>query len=123
MQQFNFEYLIKKYSTEFVIVTHSDGDYDEYGERQAGIETKTTLTGAIISHRQSKIFKSEGTLTEQDRALYMLSPLDKSLQGAKVIYEGQKYSISSELQNANFTGVYAYLLKFVSPFSEVKQND
>lgn len=116
MQYFNFNYLIEKYKTTFTVKIPSTGHYDDYGDWQAGTPQKLTLTGAIISHRESKVFKSEGTLTEQDRALYMLEPLTFALQGAKVIHDGKLYTISSALQNAAFTGVYAYTLKYVSVF-------
>ncbi len=122
MQYMNFEYLIRKYSREFTAVTYSEDGYNESGDLVKGGRIETTLNGAILSHRQSKLFRSEGTLTEQDRVLYMLTPLASALKGAEIIYKGNKYSIASELENADFTGVYAYSLKFVSVFNEVKQN-
>ena len=116
MQYFDFEYLIEKYSTEFTVSVPSAGEYDDSGDWVEGTPSKVTLTGAIISHRQSKIFKSQGALTEQDRALYMLNPLDKALHGAKLYYEDKEYRIGDMLENAAFTGVYAYTLKYVSTF-------
>ena len=121
-QFFNFARLIIKYSTTFTVtIPNSSGGYDDSGDYQAMKGKKIELTGAIISHRQSKIFKSDGSLTEQDRALYMLEPLDKSLQGATLKHDGNLYRIESELENAVFTGVYSYMLKFVSVFNEVAE--
>lgn len=113
---FDFSYLIEKYKTTFTVKIPSAGAYDDAGDWQEGKPQELTLTGAIISHRENKVFKSEGTLTEQDRALYMLEPITFALQGAEVIHDGKKYSIASALQNAAFTGVYAYTLKYVSVF-------
>lgn len=116
MAYFDFGYLIKKYSTSFVLEIPGKGDYDEKGDWKKGTPTKKDLTGAIIAHRESKMYKSDGTLTAQDRALYMLEPLTDALQGAKVIHGGKVYSINSTLENAPYTGVYAYTLKYVSVF-------
>lgn len=116
MAYFDFSYLIEKYATSFTLKVPNKGKYDEKGDFKPGVPTEKTLNGAIISHRENKVFKSEGTLTAQDRALYMLEPLTDALQGAEVIHDGKVYSISSSLQNAAFTGVYAYTLKYVSVF-------
>ena len=59
------------------------------------------MNGAIISHQQSKIFKAGGTITAQDKALYMLEPLEKALQGAEITHKGKRYSVGSELENAD----------------------
>lgn len=114
--EFDFSYLINKYATDFTVEIPPEGGYNDAGEWEAGAATKKTLSGAIISHRESKIFRSEGTLTGQDRALYMLEPLEKSLHGAKVIHDDKIYSIGDLLENSEFTGVWAYTLKYVSAF-------
>ena len=117
MAEFDFTYLIEKYSSDFVAeIPSEDGKWNDVGDYVEIEPTKITLHGAIISHRQSKIFKSGGTITEKDMALYMLKPLQNSLHGAKITYEGKCYSIGSELENSKFTGVWAYNLTFVSAF-------
>lgn len=115
---FNFENLIRKYSTTFTAIISGEGGYNSSGVWEAGEEKEVTLQGAIINHRLNKVFRSEGTITEQDRALYMLEPLEKSLQGAKVVYEGNVYRIGDMLENSEFTGVWNYNLKFVSAFNK-----
>ncbi len=122
MAEFDFTYLIKKYSSDFVAEIPSEGYYDDMGEYVQGATATETLRGAIISHRQSKIFKSGGAITEKDMALYMLEPLKNSLQGAKITYEGKRYSIGGLLENSKFTGVWAYNLKFVSAFDKEGEN-
>lgn len=118
MQYYNFKRLIEKYSTRFTVFLPNGGEYDDSGDFVANKDTKRKLTGAIISHRQVKIFKSSGSLTEQDRALYMLTPLDDALKGAILIHEGKQYRIGDLLENAAFTGVYSYTLKYISVFDK-----
>lgn len=115
---YNFQRLINKYKSEFKSITLSKGHYDECGDFVKGEETEIVLYGAIIKHRDSKIFNSNGTLTAEDRRLFTTEPIDKALQGSKVIYEGNVYSIMDSGENAKFTGVYSYTLKYNSAFKE-----
>lgn len=118
MQYFNFNNLIAKYESTFKAVLPSEGYYDESGEFVKG-ETKTEeLTGAIISFKESKLFRSEGTLTTNDKRLFMLTSLGEILDGIKVIYDGRQYTVEESTDNAKFTGVYAYILRYVSAFKE-----
>ena len=120
---FDFERIVEKYSKEFIAEIPSEGGrFDDLGDYIGGEPKKVTMHGAIISHRESKVFKSGGTITQKDKALYMLKPLNKSLEGAKVIDEGKCYSIGSELENSEFTGVWAYNLQFVSAFDKEGEN-
>lgn len=116
MQQFHFERLINKYSTDFIVEIPNKGEYNDAGDWVDGTPKKVVRRGAIINHRENRVFRSEGTLTAQDRALYMLRPIDLPLEGAKVIHKGKIYSISDGLQNAEFTNVWNYTLKYVSVF-------
>lgn len=115
-QYFDFTPLIQQHETTFVVITHKDGGYDDAGDWQDGQETRTEYTGAIIAHKESKVFRSEGKITTQDRRLFMQQPLPQALMGAKVVYDGDLYMIESEHQNAEFTGVYSYFLRYVSAF-------
>ena len=115
-QYFDFSGLIRDYSNKFVVITHKDGGYDEAGDWQDGQETRTKYTGAIIAFKESKVFRSEGKITSQDRRLFMQQPLPAALMGAEVVYTGRKYMIESEHENAEFTGVYSYFLRYVSAF-------
>ena len=117
-QYFDFSGLIKDYSNKFTVITREKGGYDDAGDWQDGQEKRQDFTGAIIAFRESKVFRSEGKITAQDRRLHMLSPLPHALIGAEVIYQGKKYMIESETENAEFTGVYSYLLKYVSAFGK-----
>lgn len=118
MAYFDFSRLIGKYSREFTAITHTKGSYDNKGKYQEGGKTKQKLEGAIIGFKESKIFRSSGTLTAKDKHLLMLEPISDALKGAEIIFEGEKFNIDAETENAEFTGVYAYVLKYVSAFDE-----
>lgn len=118
MAYFNFARLIEKYNCNFTAVIPSEGHYDDSGDWVKGGATEKQMTGAIIGFKESKIFRSEGTLTAKDKHLFMLQPFENALKGATVIYKGNKYNVEAETENADFTGVYAYVLKFVSAFDE-----
>lgn len=116
MQYFNFSRLINKYMTDFTAITFSEGYYNDSGDFVKGEKTETTLQGAIINYKESTVRRSEGTLTAQDKRLFMLKPLEQALKGAKVIHDGKTYSIEDCGENAMFSGVYAYTLKYCSAF-------
>lgn len=115
-QYFDFSGLILDYSNTFTAITHTGGGYDEAGDWQDGAETRTEYKGAIIAFKESKVFRSEGKITRQDRRLFMQQPLPQALVGAEVVYNGHKYMVESEHENAEFTGVYSYFLRHVSAF-------
>lgn len=122
MQYFDFSRLIEKYKTEFKLLVPTEGYYDKTGSFVKGKVTEQTHYGAIIGLTQSKIFRSSGTLTGRDLHLFMTKKLDSALEGATVIHKGKQYRVQSEDENADFTGVYAYVLKYVDSFSEVKES-
>lgn len=115
-QYFDFSSLIDDYSSDFTVVTHTGSGYDDAGDWQEGAEQKLALTGAIIAFKESKVLRSEGAITSKDKRLFMQQALPDALLGAVVLHGGQKYRIDSELENAEFTGVWSYLLRWVSAF-------
>lgn len=115
---FNFSRLINKYSSEFKAITLANGYYNDSGDWVKGDETETTVMGAIISFTEDKIYRSSGTLTSNDRRLFTLEPINEALKGSKVIFDGKVYSIEQSRENAKFTGVWAYTLKYVSAFNK-----
>ena len=118
MQLYNFTRLIDKYKSQFTAITLTEGYFDDLGDFVKGEETETTIYGAVIAFKESKVHRSEGTITTKDRRLFVTQPIDKALQGSKAIYEGNVYSIEDESENAKFTGVYAYTLKYCSAFKD-----
>lgn len=123
MAYFNFTRLVKKYSSEFTAITLLTGYFDDSGDWVDAETKEVTLQGAIIKHRDSKIYKSNGALTAKDRALFLLEPISDKLMGSQVVYENDVYSIEDNLENAKFTGVYKYTLKYVSAFKKKLQGD
>ena len=115
-QYFDFFNLIHDYINSFVVITNAEAGYNDSGDWVEGQETRTEYMGAIIAFRESKVFRSDGAITAKDRRLFMQQKLPDALIGAKVEYLGQKYMIESELENAEFTGVYSYMLRWVSAF-------
>lgn len=118
-QYFDFSSLIDDYSTDFTVITHTDSGYDAAGDWQEGTEQKLTLTGAIIAFKENKVLRSDGAITSKDKRLFMQQALPDALLGAVVLHAGQTYRIESELENAEFTGVWSYLLRWVSAFDSV----
>ena len=114
-QYFDFSSLISDFSNTFTVVTRSN-DYNDAGVWEGNQQTRTEHTGAVIAFRESKVFRPEGGITAKDRRLFMQQRLPQALIGAEVEYQGQKYMIESELENAEFTGVYSYMLRWVSAF-------
>lgn len=115
-QYFDFSGLIDDYSSLFEVITHAEGSYNDAGDWIEGAEERIMMRGAIIAYTENKVLRSEGAITTKDRKLHMLEKLPDALMGALVLFSGRKYRIASELENAEFTGVYSYLLKAVSTF-------
>ncbi len=117
MRHYNFDSLIDKYTVDFTIVNAGDGYYDDLGEWRCGETVKTEKRGAVIGISESKLYRSDGVLTEKDKQLYMKETLG-TIDKAHIIYNGNKYKVEQEPNegNAQFTGVFSYLLKWVSAF-------
>ncbi len=118
MSYFDFSGLIEKYTTDFTVVSETKGGYDDSGEYVKGKKAEQQMSGAIIAYSEDKVYRSEGTLTKQDRVLIMQEPVDEALLGAIVLYKGRQYRIEDNLENAEYTGVYQYTLKYVSAFNK-----
>ena len=123
MQYFDFSSLIEQYSVDLKVLGESKGAYDDSGEYVAGEKTEYIFHGAIVAFSENKVYRSEGQLTSQDKLLIMREPIDRALHGAKVIHDNRQYRIESELENAGFTGVYQYTLKYVSAFDKEQYYD
>ncbi len=121
MAYYDFSRLIKKYSRDFILITPAQGYYSETGEWIAEKAAEQTMTGAIIGFKESRMLRSEGTLTAMDKRLFVQTPLPDALQGSFAVFDNKKYTISEETQNAGFTGFWSYTLKYVSAFGRMKQ--
>lgn len=110
---FDFYDLINKYSTVFKAVVASESSYNDSGEYLCTKEEKE-LKGAIIGISDSKLYQSAGTLTNKDKYLFMFEELP--LNDTEIIYKNNRYRVEEQVENAEFTGVYQYTLKYVSAF-------
>ncbi|MBS5724947.1 MAG: hypothetical protein KHW59_04095 [Clostridiales bacterium] len=117
-QYFHFERLIQKYQSLFEALTFTEGYYNESGDFISNTPIKTELQGAIINFAENRVYRSEGTLSAQDKRLFLLEPLEEALRTSQVVHDGKVYSITDCTENAVFTGVYMYTLKYVSAFKE-----
>lgn len=123
MQYFNFDRLIQKYKSSLALEIVTEGGYDDNGDYVKTSSSQLTVEGAVLSLKDSKIYRSNGTLTAKDKVLYMLEPISNSLEGSTVIYENNVYRIEDCEENFKFTGVCAYTLKYVSAFKEQTADD
>ena len=122
MQYFNFRRLVQKYSRPFVCEIKSSGYYDDLGELGARTLRRFETDGAIMSLSSSKLYHSDGAYTAKDKSLYMLTPINDALLDAEIIFNGNVYKVESDTgcDEAEYTGVYSYVLKWVSVFEEGK---
>lgn len=119
---YNFKRLLSKYGTTVTLKVPATGSYDKSGRFVQGKPESYELQGAVIGLTKSKIYRSEGTLTQRDKYFFCEKEIDKALEGAYVLHNNKKYNIASEEENAEFTGVYMYILKYVSVFEEEDEN-
>lgn len=115
MRYFNFDSLVEKYSNDFYVVIENEGAY-ESGEYVKGERSILEMRGAILEYSEYNLLRSTGTLTNADRVLLMLYPIERALENAKVYHSGKVYGIKNSSENAEFTGVWQYDLKFISAF-------
>ena len=118
MQYFNFGRLVQKYSRPFVCEIKTTGCYDDLGECYAPTLKHYETEGAVMSVSSSKRYHSDGAYTIKDKNLYMLSPIDGALLNAEIIFNNNVYRIENDTgcDDAEYTGVYSYVLKWVSVF-------
>lgn len=112
---FDFYDFINKYSTVFKAIMTSEGGYNNVGEYSCTKEEKE-FTGAIIGISDGKIYRSAGTLKDKDKYLFMFEELP--LNDTEIIYKNSRYKVEKQVENAEFTGIYQYTLKYVSAFNE-----
>lgn len=122
MQYFNFQRLIRKYMREMKLIIYSKGEYNNSGDYVKGEKQEVSIYGAVISFKESKIHRSEGNLTQKDKRLFTLEPIDNALKGSQMVFGSDLYNIEdSNTENAVFTGVYAYTLKYNSAIKEDRE--
>lgn len=123
MTYFNFERLINKYGMEFTVIPAAGGEY-KGGVWEANKSEEYSAFGAVMSLSQNKLYQLGGTMTAQDRYLYMTEALKSPLDGTKIKADNNIYNVESNRDNGKeqFTGVYVYVLKWVSAFDKSKRD-
>lgn len=112
---YDFNRLIEKYSTQFQFKGTSGGNYigGIFIPAEVGL---AQMMGAIVPIKAQKIYQSGGTLTSKDKQLFSSAQLAGSLDGAKIIYKGNSFSIEQDTDYSDYSDIYVYLLKWVSAF-------
>lgn len=113
---FDFSSLISDFSNPFTVIKCGNGRWDFKGDWVGESGENLQFKGAIIGFSERKVLRSEGTITTKDKHLFMQEPIPEALIGSKARYRGQEYVIESETENAEFTGVYSYVLRWCSAF-------
>ena len=111
---FNFTDLINKYIQPFTLVINTKKGFNNLGEAVYKTKKKE-LQGAILGLGDSKLYLSAGTLSSSDKLLFMFEELP--VQAGAVIFKGNSYKLEKQIENAEYTGVYQYTLKYISAFN------
>lgn len=111
---FDFTDLIEKYSVSYTLIIPQKGGYVD-GYYQAGAEERKEMEGAIVPYKESRIYQSGGSLTQEDRELYSMARLEFE-KNLVVEHKGKKYKVESETDYSDYADVYVYALKRVSAF-------
>ncbi|MGA4517205.1 hypothetical protein ACPA0F_07945 [Solibacillus silvestris] len=120
MTLYNFKRLIQRYSTAFTVQSSTDCFYDDdTGEYVPGTTENKVLQGAIIPANSilmsdKSSYQSGGRLTESDRLLFSLVPLELK---TKIQHKGKTYHVEEEDDYSDFADFYHYTLKAVSAFN------
>lgn len=115
MSLYRFKRLIEKYSNTFTVQKVSEGFYDdETGEYVPGTTEDLVLEGMIAPMKASQIYNSGGRLTEADRVLYVLEPMEYKTE---IQYKGMTYSVETAEDYSDFADFHYYILKAVSAFN------
>lgn len=117
---YDFTDLIERHSFPFELVSHTGGAYVG-GKWQSGLETISERIGAIIPLTERKIYQSGGTYSTKDRHLYMITPIEESLEGAQVRYKGNVYNIEEDRDFSDYSETYVYVLRWVSAFDRPQE--
>lgn len=119
---FDFDRLIRKYSTDCLLVCGADGGKYEAGNWIPGsAKEPEPVSGAIIPMANRKIYQSGGTYTEHDREFVTRReiPLEPA---AYLIHEEARYEVQEGVDYSKYAGFYTYNLKRVSVFDKPEKH-
>lgn len=123
-KQFNFDRLIKKYSTDCRLLQEADPKNGEWiaGNWVPGVAPlPEAVGGAVVPMSDRKIYQSGGTYTEQDREFItkVFIPADRTCH---ILHLGSRYKVESSTDYSDYAGFYNYNLKRVDAFDRTGKN-
>lgn len=110
---YDFKRLIKKYGVDFEILIFMEGSYERGKWRESEPEIKNG-EGAILPIGDKKLYGSGGTYDSEDRLLYTYTPIETALEGTRIRYKNNVYSVVEATDYGDYGDVYVYTLKRVS---------
>ena len=113
MKLYNFKRLINKYSVDFTLIQAGKGEFVAGKWEQAESES-IPMRGAIVPMGEHKVYSSGGTYSNQDRVLYLTTPIKSPLSGLKIIHNGNTYTVEEGRDFESYADVSVYTLKWVS---------
>jgi len=117
MRTFKFNWLVKKYSTNYELEVEPVAILDKKsGKYTKGHSTKEYRRGVIVPYEEVKIYQSGGVITAKDRLLISTTPID--IERSFVNYRDGRYKVESETPYNEYGDFYNYRLKYVSSFQE-----
>ena len=114
-QLFHWARLVRKYSRPVQLLVQQEGCY-QGGLYQAGRTESVLVQGAILSLKRSARNDAGGNYAQEEKRLYLLSPIPHALERVQVVFDGQRYTVTADRDHGNedFTGVFVYLLTGLS---------
>lgn len=123
MRTFKFNWLVKKYSTNYELEIEPEAVLDKKSGKYIKGDAQTEYRrGVIIPYEEEKIYRSGGVITAKDRLLISTTPID--IEHSFVNYRDSRYKVEGETPYNEYGDFYNYRLKYVSSFKgKVKTND
>lgn len=114
--KFSFpEYLLKRYSASFTILSgSSSGSYDtSTGKWMEGESTESTATGCIVPYAKNVVYQSGGSILTTDRQVYTKEMIPPK---TKIRYRNEVYKILEETAYDEYSMFHTYMARRVDAF-------
>nr|DAD87162.1 MAG TPA: head closure knob [Siphoviridae sp. ctM4P7] len=119
---FDFTDLIEKYSVPYTLIIPGENGGFVDGYYQEATATRREMEGAIVPYKESRIYQSGGSLTNEDRELYSSEKLEFE-KNLYVEHSGKTYKVDTEADYGDYADVYVYGLKRVSVHDRSKASE
>lgn len=115
---YDFNRLIKKYSTTYTLLAETSGGWYEGGEwvSESSFAEKE-ITGVLISITTRKVYQNGGTYTEANWEFITITeiPLEPTHY---IVCKGAKYKVDANTDYSVHADFYAYNLKRIGAFEQ-----